>query len=315
MIKEVLNEKRLLVAGGTGFIGRYAVIKGVNSGYQVTVIARKLPIDSEKIQNVDYISADIANYHDVYSAIGLKKFTHVINLSGNINHATLENGGKEVIESHFIGLMNLIRSLNRDFLQSFVQIGSSDEYGNCDAPQNEDHECSPSSNYAFAKLCANNFLMMLHKTEQFPAIMVRLFLVFGPKQNSQRFLPQVIRSCLADKNFSVSKGEQLRDFCFVEDAVDGIFFALESKELFGNIFNIASGKPIKIKDMVNRIISLIGTGHPVFGAIPYRENENMHLYANVSKANKFLNWKASANLVNSLNKTIDYYRSLKSELK
>jgi len=315
MNTEEPNKKSLLVVGGTGFIGRYAVKKGVTNGYQVTVIARKPPIVSEKIKNVDYLCADISIYHDVYNLIRSKKFTHVINLSGNMNHATLENGGKEVIESHFIGLMNLIRSLNRDFLQSFVQIGSSDEYGNCDAPQNEDYDCFPSSNYAFAKLCANNFLLMLSKTEQFPAIMVRLFLVFGPNQDSQRFLPQVIRACLEDKNFPVSKGEQLRDFCFVEDAVDGIFFALESKGLFGNIFNIASGKPIKIKDMVDYIVGLIGMGHPVFGAIPYRENENMNLYANVSKANKLLNWKASGSLDNSLNKTIEYYRSLKSELK
>jgi nucleoside-diphosphate-sugar epimerase len=301
--------KNLLILGGTGFIGSWAVKKGIKNGYKVSVLSRNIPEISEKIKNVDYIKADISIYKDILKVTKFKKFTHVINLSGEINHANFKSGGRSVIENHFVGLLNLVSCLNRDCLKSFVQVGTSDEYGDSDAPQNEEQTCIPNSNYSLAKLSANNFLQMLNKTEKFPAIIVRLFLVYGPNQNTQRFLPQVISSCLSDKTFPVSKGDQLRDFCFVEDIIDGIFLALESKGLFGNIFNLASGKQVKIRQMVEHIVKLTGKGKPVFGALPYRENENMKLYADVSKANNLLNWKATRDFDDSLKKTIEYYHT------
>ena len=242
-------------------------------------------------------------------ALKSKKFTHVINLSGDINHANFNSGGKKVIENHFIGVLNLVSCLNREYLKSFVQIGSSDEYGDSAAPQNEEQTCIPLSSYSFAKLSTVNFFKMLNITESFPVIMVRLFLVFGPNQNNLRFLPQVITACLSNKTFPVSKGEQIRDFCFVEDIIDGIFLALESKGLFGNIFNLGSGNPVKIREIIELIVKIIGKGEPLFGKLPYRKNENMQLYADISKANKFLNWKATRNFDESIKKTIEYYNN------
>jgi len=313
MSESLKISKNLLIVGGTGFIGVCAVKKAIKSGYYVSVISRNSIDLSKKIENVEYIQADISIYNELLKALKPKKFTHVINLSGDINHTNFNSGGKQVIENHFIGVLNLASCLNREHLKSFVQIGSSDEYGYSDSPQNEEQNCIPLSSYSFGKLSANNFLQMLNKTENFPAIMVRLFLVYGPNQNTQRFLPQVISSCLSDKSFQVSKGEQLRDFCFVEDIIDGIFLALESKRLFGNIFNLASGKPLTIRYIVEHIVEIIGKGVPIFGAIPYRENENMKLFADVSKANKLLNWRATRDFDDCLIKTIEYYRNNNSQ--
>jgi nucleoside-diphosphate-sugar epimerase len=303
-----LIEKNLLIVGGTGFIGGWAVKKAIESGYKVTVLARNLPNPKVQKKNIVYLSADLSSLKEVKNAIEFTKFTHVINLSGEINHSPFNVGGKEVIENHFIGLVNLVASLDREFLKCFIQVGSSDEYGSAHAPQNENHECIPLSSYSFAKLSANNFLKMLSQSENFPAIMIRLFLVFGPHQKLDRFLPQIISSCLLNKKFPVSKGEQLRDFCYVEDVIDGIFLAMESKNLYGNIFNIGSGRPIKIRDLVNKIVEIIGKGEPIFGALPYRDNENMSLYADISKANLLLKWKAKTIFDEGLLKTIKHYR-------
>ena len=78
---------------------------------------------------------------------------------------------------------------------------------------------------------------------------------------------------------------------------------------FGNIFNLASGKPVSIRYIVEHIVKLIGKGVPIFGALPYRKNENMKLYADVSKANNLLKWNATSDFDESLIKTIDYYRN------
>ena len=302
------KEKQLLVVGGTGFIGRWIVQRGVENGYQVSVLTRSFPEESNKIDDVDYLQADISSREEVLQAIESKPITHVVNLGGDINHAQYRNGGREVIDSHFTGVLNLVQSLNWGHLKSFVQIGSSDEYGSAPAPQDETQTCSPISSYSFAKLAATEFLQMLHRTENFPVIIFRLFLVYGPGQDKQRFLPQIISACLDNKTFPTSKGEQLRDFCYVEDVVRAIFLALESEGCYGQIFNLASGVPVSIHSMIDRITNSVGSGMPEFGKTQYRVGESMALYADIRKIHEWLEWQPTTKLEDGLKKTIEYYR-------
>ena len=70
----------------------------------------------------------------------------------------------------------------------FVQIGSSDEYGNIKAPQHEESREHPISPYSIGKLASTQFLQMLHRTEGFPAVILRPFLIYGPGQDNKRFI-------------------------------------------------------------------------------------------------------------------------------
>ena len=308
MSKPVLKVKHLLVIGGMGFIGRWVVRGGINRGYHVSVLARNSPEHITTIEGVNYLRADVSDRNSILRAVQPHQITHVINLSGDINHVQYCNGGREVIDDHFNGVLNLVQGLDWEHLECFIQIGSSDEYGNAPAPQYEDQTCTPISNYSFAKLAANQFLQMLHRTESFPVIMLRLFLVYGPGQGQQRFLPQIILACINNNRFSTSYGEQIRDFCYVEDIVNGMFLALESKDCYGEIFNLASGLPISIRSMIERTINLANGGFPDYGKVKYRLGENMALYANVAKAANLLKWRPTTNLVEGLKRTVEYYR-------
>ena len=124
-----------------------------------------------------------------------------------------------MIDAHFRGLQNILEVLPRSRLKRFVQIGSSDEYGDAAAPQHEKLREAPISPYSLAKVACTHFLQMLHRTENFPGVTLRLFLTYGPGQDSKRFLPQIIRGCLDDRAFPASEGEQIRDFCNVHDTV------------------------------------------------------------------------------------------------
>ena len=108
---------------------------------------------------------------------------------------------------------------------------------------------------------------MLHKTEAFPVVILRLFLAYGPNQNEQRFLPQIIISCLNEKRFPTSSGEQLRDFCYVEDVVRAIYLVFENDFVNGEILNIASGKPVSIRKIIQTVRDIIGKGEPCFGDV------------------------------------------------
>ena len=310
MSKTTLVKDRVLVVGGTGFIGTHIVKEALVRGLQVTIISKNHKALSDRIKDIEYLSTDISNKDSLYNQLKDKTFHHVINLGGYVDHSNYSSGGDKVFDVHFNGTKNLINCINKDSLRSFIQIGSSDEYGDNPAPQNESQRESPISPYSFAKTTTTHFLQMLYRTEQFPVVILRPFLVYGPGQGMERFIPQVINGCIEGKKFPISEGKQLRDFCFISDFVRSIFSSIDNTESFGEVINIASGEPISIKDVVTKIQKIIAMGNPQFGKTAYRDGENMELYADITKAKKLLNWQPQISLEEGLKKTIDSIRDL-----
>jgi nucleoside-diphosphate-sugar epimerase len=301
--------KSLLIVGGSGFIGRHLANAAIERQYKTTVLSLHRVDESNRINNIDYLEADLSNLTELSNTLSRSKFTHVVNLGGYVDHSCYRDGGRDVISAHYSGVENLLHCLNWGILESFVQIGSSDEYGDADSPINEAVREAPISPYSFGKAAAGQLLQMLYRTEGFPVVVLRLFLVYGPGQGEQRFLPQVINGCLRGDSFATSLGEQVRDFCYVGDVVEGILLALSSPNAHGEIVNIASGKPVGIRTVIETIVKVVGNGKPRFGEIPYRPGESMSLYADVSKANKLLGWKSKIELSDGLAETISYFKT------
>lgn len=297
--------KKILVVGGSGFIGGHLVHKLQQCDAEITVVGHK----DRAINKLNYIQADLANKQTL---LLLKKiqYDYVFNLGGYIDHTPYFNGGRKVIEQHYIGLLNLLDSLDRTNLKGFVQIGSSDEYGNNPSPQSEDMREQPISPYSLAKVSASHLIQTLANTENFPGTVLRLFLVYGPGQDDKRFLPKMIKGCLNDQTFPTSEGKQLRDFCYVDDVVDAMLLAATHKNAHGEIINIASGIPISIHDVTEMVRGEIGSGNPQYGQFPYRKGENMSLYADISKAMKLLDWQPTTSFNEGLQKTIEHYKEL-----
>tara|TARA_B110000008_G_C16750053_1_gene476225 strand:- start:344 stop:796 length:453 start_codon:yes stop_codon:yes gene_type:complete len=149
---------------------------------------------------------------------------------------------------------------------------------------------------------------MLAKTENFPVTILRLFLVYGPGQDSERFLPQVIEGCFSGNDFATSKGEQLRDFCYIDDITDGILKAMRNNQSNGEVINLASGKPISVRSIIEHVKNYIGKGSPNFGSIPYRIGENMSLYADITKAKMTIGWEPKTTIAIGIEKTVDHYK-------
>ena len=299
--------ERLLIAGGTGFIGSHLANHAIKNGFAVNILSLHPPTQERKVEGVRYISVDLSDLESTREKLPEEPIDYVVNLSGYIDHSPLLEGGRMVIDSHLIGMLNLIQVIDHNYLKRFVQIGSSDEYGNHPAPQNEDMIVNPISPYSFSKSASTQLLQMLYRTESFPATILRLFLVYGPGQDNTRFLPQIIQGCLSDSAFAASSGEQLRDFCFVSDIVEGIFLSMKCDKVNGQVINIGSGKAVSIKEIINYVQKKIGTGQPQLGKIPYRMDENMKLYADVSKAKRLLGWEAKVELEAGIEETIEYY--------
>ncbi len=301
-----MKKDRLLIVGGTGFIGRHLCIEAQRRGYAVTSLS--LNGAANPVPEVRYLKGDIS--HSSFAAEFQEAFNveYVINASGYIDHSGFWAGGQHILDAHFRGVMHLIAACNRDVLKKFIQIGSSDEYGSAAAPQREDMREQAISPYSLARVAAGHLLQTLWRSERFPGAIARLFLVYGPGQGDKRFLPQLIFGCLRNQRFPVSAGAQLRDFCYVEDVAKGILAMLESPDVCGEVINIASGTGISIAEMIARVRNLVGAGEPLFDQIPYRVGESMALYADITKARSRLEWKPRISLDEGLPATIDWYR-------
>lgn len=278
----------------------------MQKGWQVSSVSLNPPTTKRFVEGVHYLHLDLTDRLLVKETLG-EDFDYIVNLGGYINHQLFRDGGRNLVETHFNALQNLVESVPRRNLKRFVQIGSSDEYGNAPPPQHEGLREQPISPYSLAKVAGTHFFQMLYRTENFPVVTLRLFLTYGPGQDSGRFLPQIIRGCLDDAVFPTSAGEQLRDFCYVDDTIRGIFQALSLPKAKGEVINVASGKAISIRTMIEKICTLTGQGQPLYGELPYRPVENMSLYASISKAKKMLKWVPAISLEEGLLKTIELY--------
>jgi nucleoside-diphosphate-sugar epimerase len=236
-----------------------------------------------------------------------KFFKYVVNLSGYVDHSNK----KKTFESHHTGCKNLTKVFLKNPPISFVQMGSCVEYGNLKSPQKENAKCnlkSVKSIYGKAKLLSSIYLIDLYKKKKFPSTVLRLYLAYGPKQDANRFLPIIIRGCIKNKKFPCSQGIQSRDFIHVDDVVDAIIKTLTSKNARGQIINIGSGKPRKIRNIIEHVKKISNGGYPQFGKIKLRKDEILKLYPNINKAKGKINWRPKILFEKGLKSTIKYYR-------
>jgi nucleoside-diphosphate-sugar epimerase len=303
-----MDKKRILVIGGTGFIGNHIISSSLQKGYQPCSFS--LGNRKTSLNGVEYLYGDLLNKNEIRKLFSENSFEYIVDCGGYINHINFSSGGENIIQEHLNSLYSIVEGLDRKVLRKFLYLGSSDEYGNNPAPQNEEMKERPISPYSYAKAAGSHFLQMMFRSEKLPVSIARLFLTYGPGQDDKRFIPQIIKGCLKDQEFPTSFGEQFRDFCYVDDSIDGIFKILENEESNGEIFNIASGQNITIRAMIEKLVKYIGKGRPKFGEVAYRTGENMELFADISKAKKVLNWEPKVSLDDGLQKTIEYYKNV-----
>ena len=217
--------KKILIIGGTGFIG-INLIKKLKANYKIISVSLNNPMNKERIKGIKYIVCDITSKKQIENKINLN-FDYIINLGGYIDHTNK----KKTFQTHFQGCKNLIDFFKKKKVKKFIQIGTSLEYGPAKVPHKEDYNCKPKGNYGKAKYLASQYVKNNLKSSKLKFYILRLYQVYGPYQNQRRLLPIVINNCLKDKKFPCSSGIQIRDLLFVEDFVDLIKIILKRIKL------------------------------------------------------------------------------------
>lgn len=300
--------KKILIVGGTGFLGFHFARFCLKKKFKVFSLSRNKAKKIRYFKNVNYLFADISNKEQVFKTLKkLKKIDYVVNFGGEVDHKNL----KKTFNSHYLGLKNLINFFLQKDLKKFIQIGSSLEYGNAKSPQKETYRLRPKSNYSKAKANSSIFVKNVFKNKKFPVMIIRPYQIYGPYQDLNRFIPIIINNCLQNRNFPCSDGNQFRDFLYIDDFVKYLFILMNKINTDGEVFNMGSGKPKKIKTIISLIKKKIKKGVPNFGQIKLRPDENLKTYPDISKLKKFTNRSPRINFMKGLIKTIKFYKKNK----
>ena len=284
-------------------MGYNLALKCLKNNLQVISLSRKRPKKERFLKNVKYLYADISNSNKLKNVLNFDP-NYVVNFGGDVDHH-----GKNTLKSHYNGCKNLANIFKKKKIEKFIQIGSSVENTDKKSPHSERiqnikvHKLK--SIYAKAKLSSTYFLINLFKKENFPVIIFRPYLVYGPGQDINRLIPFVIKNCLEDKSFPCSNGKQFRDFIYIDDAIDIIFKSIKNKRGIGEIFNLCCGKPIRVGEIIKFIKKKIKKGNPKFGLIPLRKDEVIKFYGNPQKIRSFFNWKHKINIKKESNLSLN----------
>ncbi len=303
----MVKNSKIIVAGGSGFIGANLISDLISNGNKVISISKSKNKLKRKVKNAQYI------FHDLEQPIK-EKFSedfadvdYIINCSGYIDHSDFRDYGIEVFYEHFNSLISLTNLAIDLRVKTFVHLGSSDEYGDNKSPIKESVRESPISPYSLAKLSSTFYLQQCFKQGILNTVILRPFLIFGEMQSKNRFLPYLINNCIKDNEFKVTKGEQIRDYLYIKDFNQALIKTLNNEKAYGEIINIASGIPLSIKDVISEVNKIIGKGRPIYGGVDYRENESMELYADINKAKLILDWEPKYDFKKTLQKVISWY--------
>lgn len=303
-IKILRKKKSALIVGGTGFIGYHIAKNFLKKNWKVTSLSSKKPKKIRYLKKINYIILDISKKKKLYKKIH-KDFDYVINCGGHVDHFNK----KKTYLSHYVGVKNLANFFNKSNIKLFIQLGTGGEYGTQKSPQQEYFiNRTILKNYYKAKSLATNYLLSLFKSDAFPVVILRLYQVYGPKQDVNRIIPITILSCLKNKKFACTSGKQERDFIHVNDIVRLINKILKKKNISGNIFNVGLGKTIEIRKLILKIRSKITKGIPLFGELSMREEEHLKIFPSIEKVKKIIGWQPKISFSKGLNSTINYYR-------
>ena len=294
-------KKKILILGANGFLGYHLAKKCLDLKWNVHSVSKKNPQKTRFLKNVKYFYFDLSKKKNL-NKIKKISFDHVINLSGYVEHKNISLINK----GHYKSVKNLFYHFQKKNVKSFIQVGSSAEYGNLKAPHLESKLNYAQGNYGKAKLNSTKFLL---EKKLFPATILRFYQVYGPNQDSNRFISQLIISSLKKKKFPTSLGTQCRDFLYVTDAVNAIIQLIKCKKnIKGQIINVGYGKCVKLKKIMQLVKKETKFFQPIYGQITLRKDELLQNYPSIKKAKKILNWYPKISLKNGIKKTINYYK-------
>jgi len=307
-----LRNRKVLVTGGTGFIGRHLVRRLLGCGADITLLARPAhaqDLAAELSGKICVLPGALDDPATLGPVVAEANPQIIIHLGGYSDPARDLSRSEQAMTVNLMATMALAQAAMDAGVEAFVTTGTSEEYGHQAVPFHEDLPMKPLSPYSASKAAVTLWLGMLHDTHGFPAVMIRPFLCYGPGQTPPKLVPSAILAALAGQDFPMTSGQQTRELTYVDDLVDGLLTAALNPAARGRVLNLGSGQEHTALDIVERIFALSGSsGRPRPGTVTERASEMNRVLAETERAAKVLGWQATTQLETGLRETIGWAR-------
>jgi nucleoside-diphosphate-sugar epimerase len=192
-------------------------------------------------------------------------------------------------------------------VKKIIFLGYQAENGNKYGKISEDHEAEALNAYASTKLACMEILKTFCKTNDINWIWLRLFSLFGEKENQNWLIPSLINSMLRDKQMDFTSGEQKYAYLYVKDYAS-MMNKIVTMSIESGIYNISSNKTRTIKSLVEDIRNYINPEFILnFGTLNYRDNQSMHMEGDILKLSAQIGEIEFTDYTIALQNTLNYY--------
>ncbi len=306
-----MKGRKVLVTGGNGFIGSHVVSRLVENECNVYVMIRASSdtwrLDEVK-DSIVLIETDIRDGETLNKWMAQIKPEYLFHLAAYGVDSRLDDY-KAAAEINIIGTVNMVKAAAGNGCRRFLNTGTSMQYGNKDKSIKEEDCYRPINIYGSTKGAATIVAHQLAGETDMEIATIIPFGVFGEKEGSHKFFPYVILSALRDEDIRLSPCEQYRDYCYIENIIDGFITAAVKPGISNEIFNIGCGRVYKLKHYVELIMKQLGLGKKVnYGGLEYRKNDLWSPEPDLERITERLGWKPMIALEEGIERTIEWFR-------
>jgi len=316
------SDKRVLVTGAAGFIGSHLVHRLVQDGASVRAFVRYNSADSRGFldtlpadvqSEIEVVKGDLRDPHAVYNAV--KNTEAVYHLGALIAIPYSYRHPTDVVQTNAIGTLHVAQAVLELSIPRLIHTSTSEVYGSARyVPMDESHPLQGQSPYSASKIAADKIVESFHCSYGLPAVTVRPFNAYGPRQSMRAVIPTIINQALHRSEIVLGNLTATRDFTFVEDTARAFIRAAGSEEAIGQVVNAGSGFEISIGELADTIKRLIGRDVPVRvdgERVRPEKSEVDRLFSDSGKASRMIGWKPEVSLEEGLARTIEWIRGHK----
>lgn len=310
--------RRILVAGGAGFIGSNFV-RHLLAGkdYRVRVLDKltyagnldNFPPELWKSRRFEFVRGDICDRGAVRDA--LRGMDAVVNFAAQTHIDRSVDDVRPFVQADFVGTSVLLEEFRREPRERFVQVSTCEVYGSArDGAMAEDHPLMPQSPYAATKAGADRLCHSYAATYDLPVVILRPFNQYGPNQYPEKVIPFFVVQALRDRPlFVYGTGRNTRDWTYVPEFCQAVRKVIEAprSRVAGQVVNVGSGVEASSLDIATAVLDRLGKPRSLVRRTRDRPGHVQRLVCDTGKARRLLNWRARVPFQIGLKKTIDWY--------